>query len=121
MLQLQQDKDFAHWCVDFGAVKNKAQELGIHLIRHPVPPSLENDMQHVYGLTISCKNSLIVCVHTDSYHMHTLSLLLFLANQARSRRLAACYDDAYTVCNGTLLWIMLVIIRVYLFAWSGTS
>lgn len=40
VLQLQQDKDFEHWGVDFGAVSSKAQQLGIHLIRRPVRAQL---------------------------------------------------------------------------------
>lgn len=36
LVQLQQDADFQHWGVDFGAVHQRAQELGIDLIRRPV-------------------------------------------------------------------------------------
>lgn len=36
LVQLQQDADFQHWNVDFGAVHQRAQELGINLIRRPV-------------------------------------------------------------------------------------
>ena len=35
-VQLQQDADFQHWNVDFGAVHQRAKELGIDLIRRPV-------------------------------------------------------------------------------------
>ena len=34
--QLQQDADFQHWGVDFGAVQHKAREIGINLVRRPV-------------------------------------------------------------------------------------
>lgn len=35
-MQLQQDADFQHWNVDFGAVQQRAKELGIDLVRRPV-------------------------------------------------------------------------------------
>lgn len=53
MLQLQQDKDFEHWGVDFGAVSRKAEELGIHLIRHPVFYPCKTHMQPVPGLILA--------------------------------------------------------------------
>ena len=35
-MQLQQDADFNHWGVDFGALQHRAQELDMQLIRRPV-------------------------------------------------------------------------------------
>ena len=40
LVQLQQDADFQHWGVDFGAVHQRAEELGINLIRRPVCTAL---------------------------------------------------------------------------------
>lgn len=51
MLQLQQDADFQHWGVDFGAVHQRAQELGIDLIRRPVCIALH--IMHINPFTVT--------------------------------------------------------------------
>ena len=37
--ELQEDKDFGYWGVDFHAYASRAQELGMFLDRRPVHPS----------------------------------------------------------------------------------
>ncbi len=41
VINLQQDKDFAHWNVDFGGYQHRANEIGLNIVRCPVrcPPS----------------------------------------------------------------------------------
>ena len=45
-MQLQQDADFQHWNVDFGAVHHRARELGVDLIRRPVCKPLHFRCRH---------------------------------------------------------------------------
>ena len=36
VVNLQQDKDFAYWNVDFGAYQHRASQIGLDIIRCPV-------------------------------------------------------------------------------------
>ncbi|KAL3161748.1 hypothetical protein ABBQ38_008843 [Trebouxia sp. C0009 RCD-2024] len=47
VINLQQDADFQHWGVDFGAVHQKAQELGINLIRRPAQDFDPHSLRHM--------------------------------------------------------------------------
>ena len=50
LVQLQQDADFQHWGVDFGAVHQRAEELGINLIRRPVCTALHTAITTILSL-----------------------------------------------------------------------
>jgi hypothetical protein len=42
ILNLQQDKDFQHWGIDFGGNQHRCNELGVTLLRKPVGGSLHS-------------------------------------------------------------------------------
>ena len=77
MLQLQQDKDFEHWGVDFGAVSRKAEELGIHLIRRPVFLSLQNS-HAACPWSDTCIKHLMVCKALSTLHLLYMRVLSHL-------------------------------------------
>lgn len=47
VINLQQDADFNHWGVDFGALQKRAQELDIQLIRRPAQDFDPQSLRHM--------------------------------------------------------------------------
>ena len=54
-MELQEDKDFGYWGVDFHSYASRARELGMFLDRRPVPLSaFPGDLLSVSRGTTSC-------------------------------------------------------------------